>query len=365
MRILFTSVPAFGHLLPMLPLARAAVRAGHEVALLTHPSLRDAAPDLTLLPASPSMPETLADVTGRTRLDALQDMARGAVEFFVESRLNLGAAEALAAADAFAPDFVVADMVDFVGQLVAASRGIAYAVHGSTLPLAEPLRLAFEQRINDKFPGYGVTRTPPVAFVDPWPDSLLRPTDTFPVTRIAIRPEPHTAEGPEWTAPRFPGPGTRPTVLVTLGTVVEDADALAAVVAALRRLDVNILVAPVHGAEASAGDRVRTAGFVPMKQLLGAADVVVSAAGAGTVLSVLSAGLPMVLFPMGLDKPVNAERAAEAGAAVVVTGPGEIATAVEKVLADPSYRTASAAVAAEIAGRATPGEVLELLLGRR
>ncbi|BAL88378.1 putative glycosyltransferase [Actinoplanes missouriensis 431] len=365
MRILFTSVPAFGHLLPMLPLARAAVRAGHEVALLTHPSLRDAAPDLTLLPAGPSMPETLADVTGRTSLDALQDMARGAVEFFVESRLNLGATEALAAAATFAPDLVVADMVDFVGQLVAAARGVPFAVHGSTLPLAEPLHRAFEQEINTRFTGYGVTRTPPVAFVDPWPDSLLRPTDSFPVRRIAIRPEPHTAGGPAWTPPRFPGPGARPTVLVTLGTVVEDADALAAVVAALRRLDVNILVAPFHGDEASTGDRVCTAGFVPMKQLLTTADVVVSAAGAGTVLSVLSAGLPMVLFPMGLDKPVNAERAAAAGAALVVTEPADIATAVEKVLADPSYRTASAAVAAEIAGRAAPGDVLEQLLALR
>ena len=31
MRILFSSWPAYGHLLPMLPLARAAVRAGHDV----------------------------------------------------------------------------------------------------------------------------------------------------------------------------------------------------------------------------------------------------------------------------------------------------------------------------------------------
>jgi len=39
MRILFSSTPAFGHVLPMLPLARAARRAGHETALLTHPPI--------------------------------------------------------------------------------------------------------------------------------------------------------------------------------------------------------------------------------------------------------------------------------------------------------------------------------------
>jgi hypothetical protein len=44
--------------------------------------------------------------------DPLKDMAVGAVEFFVESRLNLGAEDALAAAATFRPDLVVADVVD-------------------------------------------------------------------------------------------------------------------------------------------------------------------------------------------------------------------------------------------------------------
>jgi UDP:flavonoid glycosyltransferase YjiC (YdhE family) len=44
--------------------------------------------------------------------------------------------------------------------------------------------------------------------------------------------------------------------------------------------------------------------------------VVVSAARAGTVLAALSVGMPMVPLPKGLDKPVNAERAAAAGGAL-------------------------------------------------
>lgn len=368
MRILFSSVPAYGHLLPLLPLAAAARRAGHEVALLTHPGMRTAAPDLDLLPAGPDMPTTLADVTRRAGVDALRDMAGGAVEFFIESRLSLGADEALAAAARFRPDFVVADMVDFLGQLVAAVHGVPFAVHGSTLPLAGPLAEAFEQALDPRFRAYGVTRTQPVAYVDPWPGSLLRPADRYPVTRIPVRTQPHGDEGGPSAAPRFPGHEGRPVVLVTLGTVVEDPSAVELIVASLTELDVDILVAPYSGyglEQRNLPDpRVRSAAFVPMRDLLAVSDLVVSTAGAGTVLAALSRGLPMVLLPMGLDKPVNAERAAQAGAALVVADPRHVGPAVAKVLADPSYRDASAVVAAEIAGTNTPDAVLAMLLAR-
>ena len=56
-----------------------------------------------------------------------------------------------------------------------------------------------------------------------------------------------------------------------------------------------------------------------------ASDLMVSTAGDGTLLATLSAGLPSVLLPMGMDKPVNADRAAATGAEHVVAGPGEVA----------------------------------------
>jgi UDP:flavonoid glycosyltransferase YjiC (YdhE family) len=367
-RVLFSTTPALGHLLPMLPLAAAARRAGHETALLSHPSMGEFAPGMRLLPAGPSTAETLADVERRTGVDALEDVLRGAVEFFVESRLRLGADDALAAARGFGPDLVVADMVDFLGQLSAAALGVPWAAHGASLPLVEPLAAAFEQAAGPRFTERGATRTQPVAFVDPWPAGLLRPTDVHPAERIAVRPEPPAGEGEAWSRPRFAGREDRPLVLVTLGTVVEDPDTLAAVLASLAHLDVNVLAAPHSAADLGAREvdrtRVHLTGFVPMKDLLNGVDVVVSTAGAGTVLSALSAGLPMVLLPMGLDKPVNAERAAAAGAARVVTTSDEVGAAVEKVLADPSFAAAAATVAAEIAGMNSADEALELLLGR-
>lgn len=58
MRILFSGVPAFGHLLPLLPLAREARWAGHDVAVLTNGDM--AGPlgaDLPVLAAGPAVPE--------------------------------------------------------------------------------------------------------------------------------------------------------------------------------------------------------------------------------------------------------------------------------------------------------------------
>ncbi|WP_249998644.1 TIGR03086 family metal-binding protein [Actinoplanes sp. M2I2] len=352
MRILFSSVPAYGHLLALLPLARAAVRAGHEVALLTHPSMGAAAPSLTLLAAGPSQAETL-DGTAAEVLDP--------IEFFVERRIRPGAADAVTAARRFGPDLVVADHVDYLGQYAAAVLGVPWAAHGSTLPLVEPLAAVFAERAGASFRELGVEPARPVAYLDPWPDSLLRSTDSYPADRIPVRPEPHTGDGPAWLPPRFDA--DRPLVLVSLGTVVDDPALLRTVVAQIAAYDVNVLVAPQAAGDLDS-DRVRTAGFVPMRDLLAVSDLVVSAGGAGTVLSTLGAGLPSVLLPLGLDKPVNAERAAATGAAYVVSGPDQIGPAVDKLLRDDAARAAAQTVAAGIAAMPSPADALESLLRR-
>jgi UDP:flavonoid glycosyltransferase YjiC (YdhE family) len=367
MRILFSSTPALGHLLPMLPLAAAARRGGHEIAVLSHPSIASHTAPIPLLPAGPSLPETLEDVTRRTAVDPMRDWAVGPVEFFVESRVGLGATAALAAATDFAPDLVVADMIDYLGPFAAAALGVPWAAHGAALPLDPQLATALDRAAAARFARYDVALKKPFAYIDPWPDSLLPEGFSVPAERTPIRPEPHTGEG-TWPPPRFAGREDRPLILVTLGTVVDDPTALAAILDSLAPLDVNVIAAPHSTADLADrqtdSTRVHLAGFVPMQQLLKGVDVVVSSAGAGTVLSALSAGRPMVLLPMGLDKPVNAARAAEAGAAVVVDAADQVGDAVARVLAERSVADSAATVAEEIAGMNSADDVLGLLLKR-
>ncbi|MDI9889516.1 hypothetical protein QMZ92_35800 [Streptomyces sp. HNM0645] len=153
---------------------------------------------------------------------------------------------------------------------------------------------------------------------------------------------------------------------MTLGTVIEDPAMLAALLDSLAPLDVNVVVAPRSsedlGVRPIDPTRVCLAGFVPTSQLLDGTGVVVSSAGAGDLVAALSAAHPMVLLPMGLDKPVNAARAAEAGAAVVNTY--QVGAAVARVLDEPALTRGSAEVARENASMNSADEVLRLLLRR-
>ena len=98
----------------------------------------------------------------------------------------------------------------------------------------------------------------------------------------------------------------------------------------------------------------------PRQDVLGHADAMVCHGGSGSTLGGIAAGLPMVIVPLFADQPQNADRVAEVGAGVAVVPDRDapdaavspIREAIEKVLAEPSYRERAAALAAE--SRAQP-----------
>ena len=113
--------------------------------------------------------------------------------------------------------------------------------------------------------------------------------------------------------PLFPGREDRPMVLLTQGTNLDDRALYTELLEAVLRLDVNVLITLAVGGDPDAFDadrtRVRPVGFVPFGQLLGDVDVVISPGGNGTVLGALSAGVPLVLFPMFPSHRWSAEAA--------------------------------------------------------
>jgi UDP:flavonoid glycosyltransferase YjiC (YdhE family) len=118
---------------------------------------------------------------------------------------------------------------------------------------------------------------------------------------------------------------------------------------------------------------VHAEAWVPQQDVLTEAAVVVCHGGSGTTLGALAAGVPVVVPPMFADQPANALRVVELGAGVLVEprgaaaatmgrfGPGDAARlrlAIESVLADPSYRQAARAVAAELRAQPSVDELL-------
>jgi UDP:flavonoid glycosyltransferase YjiC (YdhE family) len=159
---------------------------------------------------------------------------------------------------------------------------------------------------------------------------------------------------PDWW-PALDG-DARPLVHVTQGTYdVDPADLLLPALEGLAGSDV--LVAAATGGALLPDERVpanaRQAPFLPYDRLLPRTSVVVTNGGWGGVLAALGAGVPLVVAGGTLDKPEIARRVAWSGAGIDLrTGrpsPSAVRSAVERVLASPSYRERARAVGESLA----------------
>jgi UDP:flavonoid glycosyltransferase YjiC (YdhE family) len=355
-RVLITAVPIHGHLLPLLPLAEAVAAAGDQVVVAAPPSMTGLAGGLPVLPTGPDITVLLAENARRTAGADLSDMrdVSPVASLFAGVRVDLTYDDALARAGEFGPDVIVADEYDAVAPLVAAALRVPLVRHAIGLPVSPPpLVPAMEALLAARCAERGLTRADRVALVDPWPAALQTPGWSPAADRLPIRPTAYAGTSPP--AP-IPAP-VSPRVLVTLGTVLRDGamlDALVDAVAAQEGVEVLATVPP--GVDHPLGETrpgVRFVGFVPMARLLATGvAAVVAAGGAGTVLAAMAHGLPMVLWPKGAEKPMNADRVAAAGAGRVIADPAQAGAAVHAVLADPSYAAAAERVAAQI--RAAP-----------
>ena len=369
MRILFSGAPAFGHVLPMMPLALAARRAGHDAAMLTGEEMADAVRPIPVLPAGVPLEALFAEAARRRPGQAVTDFSpQMLAEGFVNVRLDLGGEDALAQARAFKPDLIIAEESDFLGRLAAAALGVPWVSHKLGIALPPPVTQALDEAFAAQMQARGLVSTPRRAVLNIWPDGLQPEGWRPPADQIMLRPQPFEQEQRQWTPPSFPGRETLPLVLVTLGTVIDDPALLSAILASVATdAEVNVIVTfgSQEKADAAPVDRRRICpvGFVPLSRLLQGVSLVVSAAGAGTVLAALSQGLPLVLLPLIADQPLNAERVAAAEAAAVSAGPSEVGAAVQKVLADPAYRAAAGKLREQIAQMNSPEQVLAMLLG--
>jgi len=371
MRILFFATPALGHLLPLLPLARAARDRGHDAAVLTaKPLSSQLDTGIELLSAGP-MPDVLfAEVRRRCGADPTTDPRPEVVaEFFAGTRVDLTFEQALAAAKAWQPDLIVFEYCDFVGPLVTAvlrcpSAKLAY---GPAYELEYDNAMAFT--VASRYRRMGLRPTTPVAFLDTCPPSLQVDDWTRPVGHQYLRPEPHRRDSSNWATTDFGDRNPLPTVLVTLGTVFHDPVVLSIILSGLADLNVNILatVGP-HGDPGELDvdpSRVRIERFVPLDDLLTGVSAVVAHGGGGTVLASLSRGLPLVLVPQGADQFLNARQVAAAHAGIVLlpdqATPIAIGSALQQVLTDRALRAAAQHIAEEIEAMDSPADVIDRL----
>ncbi|MEW6442564.1 MAG: glycosyltransferase [bacterium] len=166
---------------------------------------------------------------------------------------------------------------------------------------------------------------------------------------LAERKPAGDARLPAWFASLRPG---WPRVHVTEGTVsFREPFLLKAAVEAFRGEPVEVILttcreqAPRFLDPRELPPNVHAETFLPHEALLPEIDCLVTTGGAGTVLTALEHGVPMVVVPTEWDKPDNARHVRKIGAGVVLSPKRCKASALRKsvagVLAGPSYREAA------------------------
>ncbi|WP_030900050.1 glycosyltransferase [Streptomyces sp. NRRL F-5126] len=373
MRILFSSTPAHGHLLPQLPLARAFRDRGDDVAVMTAGAFAPVlAPEgIELLGVGPTADVLFAETARRTGADAATDPTPETVaEFFAGTRVDLTADEALAAARAFRPDLVVAEACDAVGPLAAAALGVPYATLAFGPAIPAPFTDGLTAVAASRYADRGLTQGQARWYLDPCPDAIQAPGRRPPHGRLALRPEPHQGPaGAPAVTDTAPAPGGRARVLVTFGTHFAEPRVLGPILTALSASGADLRV--TLGLTASADDydvdreRVTFAPFTPLAELLHGIDLVVTHGGAGTTLGALARGLPLVVVPQGADQFLQAAGVAASRTGIAVepgaATPEAVARAAAEVLADAQYADNARKAADQISAMPAPAEVADTL----
>lgn len=367
MNILFVCNPLFGHLNPLLPLARAAHAAGHAVVVASGADIIPLAQREGLAVWSVGM--THEQAGGNIQASWLDYFEAGA-------RRRIAQLRPLCAA--WRPDLVICEETELAGPVVAASLGVRSIVHG--LGPMPPLRLLqwFAAAIERLAPPGSASDTVAAwrcaTYLDVCPRGLGAAQDPIWPDLMPLRPiTPGRADDPGLMRRIERLPHAR-SAFVTLGTVYGGNTAvLLAAIEGLRAVDANLIVAVGPQGDpalfAGMGNDVLVERFVPLASVLARCDVVVSQGGSGVMLGAMTLGLPQLMLPQGADQFRNAELGVRSGAALALqpqeATPQAIAAGVHRLLDEDHFAGAARGLGDQIAAMPEPDAVITALTADR
>jgi len=382
MRILFTTAQLSGHFHPLVPIARAAVAAGHAVAFACAPSFVPTVEraGFRAFPAG-------FDNRGRSIPELFPGSFKGfaTVRYWGLPNIFVGVyavamtPDLLTLAREWQPDLIVRDSAEYGGCVAAEVLGIphasvrtasASAQYGMRHLVAEPL--ARLRELSGLPPDPDVLMPFRYLHLAAEPPRFRLPDESVGPTAHLLRPvnfESGDEQLPPWVA-ELPA---RPTIYATLGTEASRNPAGRSVfpmmLEALRDEPVNLILTVGRENDpaqwGSQPSNVHIERFIPQSALLPYCDLVVHQGGFSTVTGTLNAGLPMVVIPISADQPYNAACCAALGVGVVIE-PGErtpeaIRAAVRVVMENASYRQKAEHMRDEMAALPGPEYAVELL----
>jgi UDP:flavonoid glycosyltransferase YjiC (YdhE family) len=374
-KVLFSAWPGYGHLLPMVPLARAAQRAGHQVLVTTGPDLADVTRGSGLdfrptgMTADEVHDQAPTDVSV-TALPAAEQVAFAARYVFGPGALSR-AIDLLDIVPAWQPDLIVHDTVELGAAIAAETFGVAHVTHGFAPMVPETADLvsaigAYVEEADIPDPALDAFGAP---YLDVSPPGLAH-TTTEPWKDVRpLRPSAGEANGD--LRPALAELPYDDTVYLTMGTVPNGShEVFRPVLDACGRVGVNVVLTtgPRSDPERVAAGRqaILARGYVAQASVMPYCRAVVSHAGAGTMLGALCHGLPQLCLPRHTDQPMNTAALVPTGAALALNPaevtPDAVEQSLRRLLEDPSYATNAGVLRDRIGSMPSPDNVLADLL---
>lgn len=344
LRVLFSVRPYHGHLHPLIPVARAFRRAGHHVAFAT---AEDMAPTITgaVLPWLPAglNPRQLWDEFP----DSDPDYGYEPIAAKLSDLLEI-------AVEQFAPDVIIREPTDLAAALAAELTGAVHALYGlgHFIPRESWHILKADKTLARLRREYGMPADPELnhlydgLYLSVLPRAFEGRRHGVPnsaVQRMRYTPW----DGDAKAVPPLPaGESSRPTVLMTLGTVYNYySDMFARFLEALGTEPVNVICTLGAGSDdavlENAPSNVRFERYIPHSSILPNCQAMLCHAGFNTTMGCLSAGVPMVCVPLGSDQEYNARSVAADGMGLCLMDDEAtveaVRAAVRRVLTEPSF----------------------------
>lgn len=430
-KFLLACYPISGHLHPNIAVGHALWARGHEVAIYTGTMARptvegegfvyfpygkevDERITRTLLPDEG--PSFAAEISVTRSVSRIKQIKATLSEWFL-STVPQQVEDLEAAINQWQPDVLVTDMMLFgpilvLHQTTPVPVAMLCVLPGCPLPgpdaptwgrgLPPPrswqtrLRSRLEQIAQDWILSdfraeasalrlrYGLTpvSSSVMAFAGQLPLYLVVGAPEFDYNRSDLPPTVHYVGPCLWHRSRHeppPGwltelPNDRPIVHITEGTIhVKQPVVLRAAAQGLGHTAMEVIMTtgrhrdPADLDLGTLAPNIRVERYVPHADLFPRTDVVVTTGGAGTVLTALTAGVPLVVVPTGYDLPEIAQRVVESGVGVRIhpkdCTPKRLRGAVEMVLQNPAYRRNAERMGALLVHQGGPPRAAELLEG--
>jgi hypothetical protein len=323
-RVLFTTTGHSGHLLPLVPLARACERAGHEVLVVTHEPRAAAVARVGLPVRAVAVAPDEAWAPLMSRIRGLAQSDADAL-IIAEGFARIGGGGALPgfldAVETWRPDLLVHECYEFAGPIAAERHGVRTARVALGLASTEDwvTELA-SPAVGDMRRDEGLA---PATEPGPALLSMVVPAlDDGPAERFRDAAPPAAPALPAWW-----DDADAPLVYLTLGSVTGSLPFFPAlydrVLEALAALPVRVLLTIGRDGDRSAlgplPGNAHVEAWVAQHEVLPHAAAVVSHAGYGTTLGALEHGVPLVMLPLFAgDQWRTARRVEQVGAGVVL-----------------------------------------------